>query len=96
MKPILTLLLISFCLGVSAQSEKVPEGKEINDTEPLNLSWVVAEFTVEAVESEWVLLNPVKAPLLPKTMKVGHGGFHLEKDKRIRATIRNGIISDIE
>lgn len=94
MKPILTILAALFPLFLMGQ---VPDGKEMNITQPPNLSWVSGKFEVLSVNGGTAFLRPLQCPSLPDKIevkvspKVSAGGL-LKPKSVLWVTIRNGLV----
>jgi hypothetical protein len=66
-KPILTILISLFPLFLLGQ---VPGGKDMNTTNPPNLSWVDGRFEVLSLHEGTAFLRPMKYPLLSNRIEV--------------------------
>ena len=100
MKIIILFSLFSFNLAIAqAVPQSVPESYQINNTNPANLSWIVAEFKVTSLKFGKATLEPTKISTLP-TIEVKYTSacmaqYNFKEGGILTFVIRDGYISQV-
>ena len=100
MKILIIFSLFSFNLAIAqAMPQAVPESYQINNTNPANLSWIVAEFKVTELKFGKAILEPTKVGTLP-TIEAKYTAacmkqYNFKEGDVLTFVIRDGYISQI-